>query len=83
MIREKVLKEFSSWSVDKQLSEYQSYKSIGGYFTDADFTLMEMIINNPNIAVSVECVDGICDLHEESSVIKHNAKVKEILQPTW
>ena len=38
MIKENVLKEFPSWSAEKQIAEYQAYKSMGDYspFSEID-----------------------------------------------
>lgn len=62
MIREVVLKDFPNWTPEKQLSEYQAYKRLGSYspFSDADYSLMEMVMNNPN--AEVLCKDGICNI---------------------
>ncbi len=64
MIREVVLRDFPNWSSEKQLAEFQAYKKLGSFspFTEADYELMEMVINNPNAEVSVECADGVCSI---------------------
>lgn len=68
MIRETVLRDFSNWDAEKQLSEYQSYKKLGDYspFGDDDYALMEMVMNNPNAEISVECENGVCDIISET-----------------
>lgn len=68
MIREVILRDFSNWSAEKQLAEFQAYKKLGSFspFTDADYALMEMVINNPNAEVSVQCEDGVCGIVNES-----------------
>ena len=62
MIREVVLRDFPSWDSEKQLSEFQAYKALGTYspFNDADYALMEMVMNNPNAEVT--CNDGACEI---------------------
>ena len=62
MIREKILKDFPSWSFEKQLTEYQAYKKFKEYapFSDMDYILMETVMNNHN--ASIECKDGVCSI---------------------
>jgi hypothetical protein len=64
MIKEVVLRDFPNWDSEKQLSEYQAYKAMGDYspFNEADYQLMEMVMNNPNAEVSVECEGGVCEI---------------------
>ena len=64
MIKEIVLKEFPSWSSEKQIAEYQAYKSMGDYspFSEIDYQLMEMVMNNPN--AEIECENGVCSIIE-------------------
>lgn len=64
MIREVVLRDFPNWDSEKQLSEYQAYKAMGDYspFNEADYQLMEMVMNNPNAEIAVECEDGVCSI---------------------
>ena len=64
MIKENVLKEFPSWSAEKQIAEYQAYKSMGDYspFSEIDYQLMEMVMNNPN--AEIECENGVCSIIE-------------------
>ena len=74
MIKESVLRDFPNWDSEKQLSEYQAYKAMGDYspFNEADYQLMEMVMNNPNAEVSVECEDGVCSIvssEEDLSVL--------------
>lgn len=68
MIREQVLKDFPTWTPEKQLSEYQGYKNLQGFspFSDVDYELMEMIMKNPNVEASIECKDGVCTFLEST-----------------
>jgi hypothetical protein len=68
MIRESVLKDFPNWDNEKQLAEYQGYKRLVGYspFSDVDYSLMEMVMNNNNAEVSVECDNGICEIVDDN-----------------
>jgi len=67
MIKEVVLRDFPTWDAEKQLKEYQAYKALGDYspFDENDYTLMEMIMNNPNASLSVECDEGVCNIIKE------------------
>lgn len=78
MIRESVLKDFSNWDSEKQLSEYQAYKKLGDYspFSEIDYRLMEMIMNNPN--VEIECENGICEIIRD----ENDERLDESLKPT-
>lgn len=64
MIKEVVLRDFPNWTPEKQLSEFQAYKKLGGFspFSEADYALMEMVMNNPNAEISVQCEDGVCGI---------------------
>ena len=66
MIKEVVLRDFPSWDSEKQLKEYQAYKALGDYspFSEEDYKLMEVIMNNHNAEIEVECENGICKLIE-------------------
>ncbi len=68
MIKETVLKNFPTWTPEKQLSEYQGYKTLGEYspFNESDYALMEMIMNNPNIEATIACDNGVCSLINET-----------------
>ena len=80
MIRESILRDFPNWSSEKQLSEYQGYKSMGSYspFSDSDYALMEIVINNPNVDINVECEAGICSIIDESDSILLNLEDKVV-----
>lgn len=80
MIRESILRDFPNWSSEKQLSEYQGYKSMGSYspFSDSDYALMEIVINNPNVDINVECEAGICSIIDESDNILLNLEDKVV-----
>lgn len=90
MIKEIVLRDFPNWTPEKQLSEYQGYKAMGEYspFSDADYTLMEMVMNNPNAEIEVVCEDGVCqlvkDLISENEAIEseelNESEFKEIIE---
>ena len=69
MIREVVLRDFPNWPAEKQLAEFQAYKKLGSFspFTEADYELMEMVINNPNAEVSVQCENGVCNIVENEN----------------
>ena len=81
MIKEKVLKEFASWDHEVQLREFQGYKSLGTFspFDETDYTLMEMVMKNPN--AEIECENGICnvinslDESKKSDHDKQNVKI--------
>lgn len=64
MLKEVVLRDFPNWDSEKQLSEYQAYKALGDFspFNDVDYQLMEMVMNNPNAEIAVECEGGVCEI---------------------
>jgi len=76
-LKEQILESFSNWDSEKQISEYQGYKEMGDYspFDEADYQLMEMVIQNPNAEVSVECYDGVCEI--VSALVKENEEIEE------
>lgn len=71
VIREKILKEFSSWDLEKQKSELEKYKALDGYspLNDKDYELMEMVIDDPNKESSIECDNGVCNFVSEGEDI--------------
>lgn len=81
LLKHKILKEFSTWNLERQLKEYQGYKSLGNIspinFSDDEFYLMETIIDNQNIEISVECTNGFCELVGEVDKIKIQSKYNE------
>lgn len=76
MIKEVVLRDFPNWTPEKQLSEFQAYKKLGGFspFSEADYALMEMVMNNPNAEISVQCEDGVCKI-EKGTIITEGPSV--------
>jgi len=81
MLREQILKEFPKWSSEKQLAEFQGYKSLGSFspFTEDDYLIMEAVMNNQN--VSVDCENGVCtikDVENEEDFVEIN--YKELLE---
>ena len=83
MIREVVLKDFPNWTSEKQLSEYQAYKRLGSYspFSDADYSLMEMVMNNPN--AEVLCKDGICNIKYDDNTFSLDDILEEKYEMGW
>lgn len=67
MLKEVVLRDFPNWDYERQLSEYQAYKKMGTYspFTEADYKLMETVMNNQNAEIAIECNDGVCEIVAE------------------
>lgn len=80
MIREKVLKEFSSWDIEKQKTELTAYKNLNDYspFTEEDYVLMEMAMNDPDRELSIKCKDGICEL-----ILEGDLDIDEILSESY
>lgn len=70
MLRERVLKDFPNWNTEKQLSELQAYRRLGDNspLNNDDLTLMETIINNVNIEITVECDKGVCEIVSEEKI---------------
>ena len=81
MIRELVLKDFPTWSTEKQISEYQAYKAMGDFspFTESDYKIMEMVIENPNLEIDVECENGICSINLNDKPIEENERLDEAI----
>jgi hypothetical protein len=63
MVREKVLMEFATWDTERQIAELQGYRNSDSVeFSDEDFHIMEVIINNKNLELIVACDNGICEI---------------------
>jgi len=82
MLREQILKDFPSWSPEKQLAEFQGYKSLGSFspFTEDDYLVMEAVMNNQNVAI--ECENGVCSIKDIENEVEEFVEInyKELLE---
>lgn len=82
MIKEIVLKNFPTWTPEKQLSEYTGYKAMGDYspFNESEYKLMEMIMDNPNIEATIACEGGVCSLINENNSDKLTTLENQVVE---
>jgi len=77
MLKEKVLKEFSSWDLERQKSELEKYKLMGAYspLDEGDYYLMELIMEDPDKCI--ECNKGICDIVYKEEILEIDELLNE------
>ncbi len=82
MIKENVLKDFSTWDLERQLSELQSYKNMGEFspLNEMDYELMQTIIENRNKEILIECEDGVCEVNFCDEIVNEGTNTEDINQ---
>lgn len=82
VIRERVLKEFSSWDLDRQKSELEKYKLMDDFspLTENDYELMDMIMDDPDKNKSIDCNGGVCEIVSEEEILEIDEILNEVYE---